>query len=162
MSTTETNQPQVARGLEGIVAAATNIAEVDGQNGKLTLRGYDISELSGNVIFEEVAYLLWHGKLPNQTELNALLSTMSAARELPSEVVQCLKTIGNKATGMDIVLYSYPGKDGVRHKCQPSLHMPTASAKVWKSYIQSLSITLLQGSFICLRVLSHHSHVSMP
>ncbi|MFY8052668.1 MAG: citrate/2-methylcitrate synthase, partial [Armatimonadaceae bacterium] len=75
MSTTETNQPQVARGLEGIVAAATNIAEVDGQNGKLTLRGYDISELSGNVIFEEVAYLLWHGKLPNQSELDSLLST---------------------------------------------------------------------------------------
>jgi citrate synthase len=103
MSTTETNQPQVARGLEGIVAAATNIAEVDGQNGKLTLRGYDISELSGNVIFEEVAYLLWHGKLPNQAELDTLLKTMSAARELPSEVVDCLKTIGSKATGMDIV-----------------------------------------------------------
>ena len=65
MSTTEPNQPQVARGLEGIVAAATNIAEVDGQNGKLTLRGYDISELSGNVIFEEVAYLLWQAPKPS-------------------------------------------------------------------------------------------------
>ena len=58
--------PTVARGLEGIVAAATNIAEVDGEKGKLTLRGYDVSELSGKVTFEEVAYLLWYGKLPTR------------------------------------------------------------------------------------------------
>ena len=57
---------QVARGLEGVLAAATHIAEVDGANGRLTLRGYDIRELIGRVTFEEVAYLLWHGQLPNR------------------------------------------------------------------------------------------------
>ena len=44
--------PKVAKGLEGIVAAATQIAEVDGERGRLTLRGYDIGELSGRVTFE--------------------------------------------------------------------------------------------------------------
>ena len=61
------HMPQIARGLEGITAAATQIAEVDGAQGRLTLRGYDVGELSGRVTFEEVAYLLWHGKLPNQS-----------------------------------------------------------------------------------------------
>lgn len=103
MSISETSQPAVARGLEGIVAAATNISEVDGMNGKLTLRGYDISELSGNVIFEEVAFLLWYGHLPNTLELSTLMNTMCTARELPSEVLSCLKTVSSKATGMDVV-----------------------------------------------------------
>lgn len=96
-------KPQVARGLEGIVAAATNIAEVDGQNGKLTLRGYDISELSGNVEFEEVCYLLWYGKLPNQSELETLKAEMSAARQLPEPVLTALKALSPYADGMDIL-----------------------------------------------------------
>jgi citrate synthase len=95
--------PQVARGLEGIVAAATNIAEVDGQRGKLTLRGYDISELSGNVEFEEVCYLLWYGKLPTRAEFDALKSEMSAARQLPEPVLTALRALAPYADGMDIL-----------------------------------------------------------
>lgn len=100
MSDTQTTPP-VARGLEGIVAAATNIAEVDGANGKLTLRGYDISELSGNVEFEEVCYLLWHGKLPNRAEFDALKAEMSAARKLPESVLTALRSVASGAAGMD-------------------------------------------------------------
>lgn len=95
--------PQVARGLEGIVAAATNIAEVDGEKGKLTLRGYDISELSGKVEFEEVCYLLWYGKLPNEQEFTALLKEMSSARDLPEPVMAALRILAPQAEGMDIL-----------------------------------------------------------
>jgi citrate synthase len=95
--------PAVARGLEGIVAAATNIAEVDGEKGKLTLRGYDVSELSGKVTFEEVAYLLWYGKLPNQNELDALKAEMSAARELPAATLAALQDLAPNADGMHIL-----------------------------------------------------------
>jgi citrate synthase len=98
-----TTTPVVARGLEGIVAAATNIAEVDGANGKLTLRGYDISELSGNVEFEEVCYLLWYGKLPNQSELDAITAEMQGARQLPEPVITALKALSPHASGMDIL-----------------------------------------------------------
>src|SRR2546421_12795196 len=85
--TTETAPaPRVARGLEGVVAAETQIAEVDGERGKLTLRGYDVSELSGRVDFEEVAYLLWHGRLPNRSEYEQLRNEMGAARDLPAPV----------------------------------------------------------------------------
>jgi citrate synthase len=103
MSTEEKAAPQVARGLEGIVAAATNIAEVDGQNGKLTLRGYDIRELSGNVEFEEVCYLLWHGKLPNRAEFETLKAEMASARELPPAALEALKLLAPQAEGMDIL-----------------------------------------------------------
>ncbi len=95
--------PQVAKGLEGIVAAATQIAEVDGERGRLTLRGYDVSELSGRVTFEEVAYLLWHGKLPNKAEIDDLRSEMSAARELPKPALEALRLLAPHASGMHVL-----------------------------------------------------------
>jgi citrate synthase len=96
-------QPRVARGLEGITAAATEIAEVDGARGKLTLRGYDISELSGRITFEEVAFLLWHGKLPNKLELAELQAEISSARDLQPAVLDALKVLSTKAGGMHIL-----------------------------------------------------------
>ncbi|HEY3332077.1 MAG TPA: citrate/2-methylcitrate synthase [Capsulimonadaceae bacterium] len=96
-------QPQVARGLEGITAAATEIAEVDGARGKLTLRGYDVSELSGRITFEEVAYLLWHGHLPNSAQLAELQAEISAARELPAPVLEALRVLSTHASGMHIL-----------------------------------------------------------
>jgi citrate synthase len=94
---------KIARGLEGVVAAATNIAEVDGEKGKLTLKGYDVSELSGRVTFEEVCYLLWHGKLPSQSELDELLAEMRAARDLPAPVLTALRDIAPHADGMHVL-----------------------------------------------------------
>jgi citrate synthase len=95
------NKPIVHKGLKGVIAAETQIAEVDGINGKLTLRGYDISELSGNIEFEEVCYLLWHGKLPSKAEYAALKAEMSAARALPDAVLDALKCVAPYAKGMD-------------------------------------------------------------
>ncbi|MDR3709179.1 MAG: citrate/2-methylcitrate synthase [Capsulimonadaceae bacterium] len=92
--------PHVARGLEGVTAAATEIAEVDGSRGKLTLRGYDVSELSGRITFEEVAFLLWNGKLPNAAELKALQEEISRARALPGPVIDALRVLAPHATGM--------------------------------------------------------------
>src|SRR5437867_9011136 len=92
-----TAAPQVAKGLEGIVAAATQIAEVDGERGRLTLRGYDISELSGRADFEEVAYLLWHGRLPNRSEYESIRSEMSQARDLPKAAIEALRALAPQA-----------------------------------------------------------------
>jgi len=89
--------------LEGITAAATQIAEVDGQNGKLTLRGYDIGELSGKVTFEEVAYLLWNGTLPTHAEYDDLRAEMSRARSLPAPVLAALADLAPHAEGMHML-----------------------------------------------------------
>ncbi len=95
--------PHVARGLEGVVAAATNIAEVDGERGRLTLKGYDVSELSGRVTFEEVCYLLWYGKLPSRAEYDDLRAEMSRARELPAPALAALRELATQAQGMHIL-----------------------------------------------------------
>ncbi|HEX2680999.1 MAG TPA: citrate/2-methylcitrate synthase, partial [Candidatus Dormibacteraeota bacterium] len=59
-------------GLEGIVAAQTAISMVDGENGRLVYHGYVIADLAEEMSFEEVAHLLWYGRLPNHAELDAL------------------------------------------------------------------------------------------
>ena len=96
-------EPVISKGLEGITAAATQIAEVDGQNGRLTLRGYDVGELSGKVTFEEVAYLLWNGSLPTKTEYDDLKSEMSRARSLPEPVLDALRHLAPHAEGMHVL-----------------------------------------------------------
>jgi len=95
--------PKVAKGLEGIVAAATQIGEVNGREGRLSFRGYDIRELAGRTSFEEVAYLLWHGKLPNPSELAALTSELQSARDLPGPVMDALRTLAPRASGMHVL-----------------------------------------------------------
>ncbi|HSM76755.1 MAG TPA: citrate/2-methylcitrate synthase, partial [Bryobacteraceae bacterium] len=56
-------------GLEGIVAAESQICYIDGNAGILSYQGFNIHTLAEHATFEEVIYLLWHGKLPNQSEL---------------------------------------------------------------------------------------------
>ena len=96
-------ETKVYKGLEGITAAATQIAEVDGANGKLTLRGYDVGELSGKVTFEEVAYLLWNGHLPNAADYEDVKAEISAARALPLPVMAALDRLAPRAEGMHIL-----------------------------------------------------------
>ena len=93
-------EPQVARGLEGIVSHATQLSEVDGHAGQLTIRGYDIHELAGKVSFEEAAYLLWHGDLPRRHQLDDLQRDMVAARHLPGPMMDVLRGAARQASGM--------------------------------------------------------------
>ena len=73
------------KGLEGIVAAASSISSII--DGVLTYRGINIDELAEQATFEEVAYLLWHGKLPTQAELNGLIAELSGYAAVPAEVI---------------------------------------------------------------------------
>jgi citrate synthase len=77
------------KGLEGIVATTSSISSII--DGTLTYRGIDIDELAEKATFEEVAYLLWYGKLPNQTELNQLLSDLSANAAIPAAVIDQMR-----------------------------------------------------------------------
>jgi citrate synthase len=95
--------PVTSKGLEGIVAAETAISDVKGVEGQLIYCGYDINELAGHVCFEEVIYLLWHGHLPNQKELDFLKRNLAAERDLPKGVVDFLKTAPKDANPMDIM-----------------------------------------------------------
>jgi citrate synthase len=95
--------PVIARGLEGIIAAETNIGDVRGDIGQLIYRGYDINELAGKVTYEETIHLLWHGRLPNRTELDALTTALRAERELPAGVIDFIKAAPKDAAPIDIM-----------------------------------------------------------
>ncbi len=69
-------------GLEDVVAATSAICYLDGDRGVLAYYGYDIHDLARGASFEEVCYLLWHGRLPNRAELGDLQSQLAAARPL--------------------------------------------------------------------------------
>ncbi|HWR52195.1 MAG TPA: citrate synthase [Bryobacteraceae bacterium] len=84
MSTTTT------RGLEGVVAAESEICFIDGEAGILSYRGFNIHTLADNATFEEVIYLLWHGTLPKAEELERLKTVLVQNRPIPDQVVQFL------------------------------------------------------------------------
>jgi len=68
------------RGLEGVVVGKSAISYVDGKNGELTYRGYNIQDLAEKCTFEEVAYLIWYGNLPNRSELKEMSKRLAAHR----------------------------------------------------------------------------------
>jgi citrate synthase len=88
-------------GLEGIVAATTEISKVDGTGGKLVYRGYNIHDLARTTLYEEIAYLLWFGHLPNRQELADLKSRFASERTIPDAVMQTLRLLPANTDPMD-------------------------------------------------------------
>jgi citrate synthase len=78
-------------GLEGVVATQSRLCFIDGDAGLLSYQGFRIETLAENATFEEVVYLLWHGRLPNAAELAELKSQLVANRALPEAVDAFLK-----------------------------------------------------------------------
>ena len=96
---TET-KPSYSPGLAGVVAGETSICWVDPSAG-LMYRGYDIHEMALQANFEEVAYLLLNGELPNTGQLTKFTSELAAARELPKPVFEMLRLLPKKMHPMD-------------------------------------------------------------
>ena len=102
-STAVSDQPTLPKpeGLEGVVAASTALSHVFGEEGKLVYRGYDIHELAGKASFEEVAFLLWKGRLPSRDELTQLLRRLGEQRPLPPHVIDVIRDLPATAAPMD-------------------------------------------------------------
>ncbi len=92
--------PTRARGLEGVVALDSSLSFIDGKAGLLIYAGYDIRDLAENTSFEEVAYLLWNGRLPNRRELHELNQQLQAERALPPMVLDLLRMTPEDASPM--------------------------------------------------------------
>src|SRR5215470_15958325 len=73
-------EPLEARGLESVVAAETQLGEIDGTAGTLRYAGYSIDDLATSATFEEVLYLLLYGELPAAEQLDALRAELAAAQ----------------------------------------------------------------------------------
>jgi 2-methylcitrate synthase len=89
-------------GLEDVVAASSAICYLDGDRGVLAYYGYDIHDLARGATFEEVCYLLWHGRLPNRAELGDLQSQLAAGRPLDEPILRLMKQLP-ATDGMDSV-----------------------------------------------------------
>ena len=90
-------------GLRGQVAGETALCTVGKTGTGLTYRGYDITDLADNAQFEEVAYLLLRGKLPNQAELDAYKTKLKSLRTLPDALKLVLEQIPKDAHPMDVM-----------------------------------------------------------
>ncbi|MDM5156767.1 citrate synthase [Bacillus sp. DX1.1] len=86
----------VIRGLEGVVATTSSVSSIIDDT--LTYVGYNIDDLAENATFEEVIYLLWHRKLPNEEELTGLKEMLSENSKVPSEILTYLKQVDLKVS----------------------------------------------------------------
>jgi 2-methylcitrate synthase len=96
-------KPKKSVALSGTAAGNTAICTVGHSGNDLHYRGYDIRDLAAHCQFEEVAYLLVHGKLPTEAELAAYKSRLGALRGLPPEVTQALELLPASASPMDVL-----------------------------------------------------------
>jgi citrate synthase len=90
-------------GLEDVVVSTSDICFIDGHEGRLVYRGFDVDDLAGQSNFEEVVYLLWHGGLPTKKELDAFVKALSANRKLPPKLIALLRTLPKKTTPMEVL-----------------------------------------------------------
>lgn len=93
MSGDVTKSAIVSKGLKGVLAADSSVCEVDGIEGKLLYRGYNIDDLAENCSFEDVAYLLLQGDLPNPAQLDQFSAMLRDSRTLPPQVSDFLRSL---------------------------------------------------------------------
>ena len=90
-------------GLRNIVAAQSSMSSVNGEEGILIYQGYDVHTLAENSTFEETVFLLWNGRMPKQDELDALKSEFRSNYEIPSEIIDSMKSFPKDAQPMDVL-----------------------------------------------------------
>jgi citrate synthase len=133
--------PHINKGLDGIVAFSTTKSFIDGQKGELIYSGYNIDTLADNATFEEVCFLLWNDRLPNQAELDALKKEMISQRELPAPVLEYITTTNKKAEPMAVLRTAVSmladfetdstgdkAKDNMKHAISMTAQIPTIIA----------------------------------
>jgi citrate synthase len=96
-------EPDIKKGLAGVVVDRTAISKVNPDTNSLLYRGYPVQELAATQSFEAVAYLLWHGELPDAEQLAALRATEREHRALTDDVKAAIDLVPVKAHPMDEV-----------------------------------------------------------
>ena len=97
------------QGLDNVVAASTRLSEVDGEAGRLTIAGYLVDDLAPAATFEEVAFLLLNGRLPEPAESVTFARALAARRELPRAALDVLRAAAaERAAPMDALRMAAP------------------------------------------------------
>jgi len=95
--------PVIYKGLAGVPVDYTAISKVNPETNSLLYRGYPVQELAASVTFEEVAYLLWYGELPDDSQLAAFEERERSLRGLDHEVKRIIDELPLTAHPMDVV-----------------------------------------------------------
>jgi 2-methylcitrate synthase len=95
--------PVIYKGLAGVPVDYTAISKVNPESNSLLYRGYPVQELAASVTFEEVAYLLWYGELPDDTQLASFEELERSHRGLDHEVKRIIDELPLTAHPMDVV-----------------------------------------------------------
>src|SRR5947209_9860129 len=90
-------------GLAGVVAGETSISTVGKEGMGLTYRGYSINDLAERCVFEEVAFLLLNGHLPNRSELTSYQRQLGELRGLPASLKTILEQLPASTHPMDVL-----------------------------------------------------------
>jgi len=93
---------EIHRGLKGVYFDRSEVCDIDGRKGELRYRGYSIHDLAQHSSFEETCCLLLDGELPSRARLDAFDAELKAARTLPGEVVDVIRTVRH-AHPMDVL-----------------------------------------------------------
>lgn len=94
---------QIHKGLDGVVVDTTAVSMVNPETNSLTYRGYPVQELAANCSFEQVAYLIWHGELPDTEQLASFVAEERALRPLPDALVDVLLSLPSTCHPMDVL-----------------------------------------------------------
>lgn len=96
-------QPEIRKGLNGVIADYTEVSKVNPETNSLLYRGYPVHELANNVSFEEVAMLLWNGELPNEEELQEFYDVARSRRGLDEELIGVIEAMPKDCHPMDVL-----------------------------------------------------------
>ncbi len=83
------------KGLEGVLVAESGLSSINGDEGRLVYRGYTIEDLARGASYEEVAYLLWHGELPDGDELEEFSEAMAAERTVDEATLETVRALAD-------------------------------------------------------------------
>ena len=122
-----TSAPAYSPGLEGIVAAETQLSHVDGEAGKLILAGLPVEVLAPTATFEETVHLFWEGSLPSRDELDRLQRELADRRELPAATHDLLRAAARAERRPD-GRAAHGGLDAVAPARAPATRRRTPSA----------------------------------
>ncbi|MGE4107034.1 MAG: bifunctional 2-methylcitrate synthase/citrate synthase [Bacteriovoracia bacterium] len=100
---TESKEVIVRKGLEGVIVDSTSVSKVMPEINSLTYRGYKVQDLAEQCCFEEVAYLLWQGELPNKSQLDAFTQDERSRRQLTPTMLEVIRKYPKHAHPMDTV-----------------------------------------------------------
>ncbi len=94
---------EIKKGLLGIVVDETTISHVVPELSALTYRGYTVQELCDKCDFEEVAYLVLNGELPNKSQLKKFIKQERSERKLSKQILNDIKKMPRNAHPMDVI-----------------------------------------------------------